>query len=449
MRVVLPLLSVLLLLPSAHAADLVWVTTDFTTGGLARQHAGSCAATEASLVVPGDPAVRSWDRYVFVIGRLGYDNVTILDADNLSAVLGQYSIGNGSNPQDLLVRDHGWALVSRFDSPNLLVLNPLTGETLGTVDLSPFADGDGNPEATLLARVGDRILVVCQRLDRGTPWMDPAGPGCVVVLDAEGGGIVDVDPSTPDPDPFWLPAANPTGAALVGGNLYLTCTGTWSDAEDGALVWLDPLTGEATVVVREAVLGGNVCGIAVDRGSAFLVVSYPDWTNGVVPYDLGTGHVGAPLQGVSGGYIPHVLAWDGVLYVADQGTWAQPELAGVVLFDTRTTQKVCGPVSVGLPPMGGCVIASTGATLPEIEHLIRVWPNPTTHEVSLAVPQGWAVREATLWDLAGHRVLCRTLREGETTILLRDARGNPLPSGSYVLTVVGEGSSASCLLVVE
>ena len=39
------------------------------------------------------------------------------------------------------------AYVSFFESNTLLICNPLTGATLGTIDLSSFADADGIAEA--------------------------------------------------------------------------------------------------------------------------------------------------------------------------------------------------------------------------------------------------------------------------------------------------------------
>ena len=58
--------------------------------------------------------------------------------------------GNGTNPQDIAFVSASRAFVSRYDVSALLVLNPATGDSLGRVDLSTFAQ----------VEVLERVLVV-------------------------------------------------------------------------------------------------------------------------------------------------------------------------------------------------------------------------------------------------------------------------------------------------
>lgn len=421
---------------TAHASKIAWVTTDFSTGGLASHTAGECAAAQIPVLVPGDAVVRGGQGYVFVVGRLGYDNVTVLDAARLENVVHQYSTGNGTNPQDILAVGPDRAFITLFERSWLLVAHALSGEILDSVDLAPFADADGIPEATRLVRHGDRVYIVCQRLDRATPMMDPAGPGCIAVVDALTGQLVDMDPATPEVDPLWLPGSNPTSACQVGCDLFLTCTGNWSSYEDGALVHVDLGSGQARIIMEEQTAGANVSAVAVHGQKAFLVASYPDWSNAVITCDLASGIPGEPLPGPSGGYIPDILIHDGILYIADQGTWSNPALAGVMLIDAVAEGIICGPVFTGLPPMSGAVIAPAGALGPSMETLVRVWPNPASGLVTVGLPHECEDCLLALHDVSG-RVVTRSAVAGQlTTIDLRGVPGGVAP-GVYLLCIDG------------
>ena len=52
----------------------------------------------------------------------------------------------------------------------------------GTIDLASLADGDGLPEMSQMALVGERLFVSLQRLDRRTGFV-PNGPSWLAVVD--------------------------------------------------------------------------------------------------------------------------------------------------------------------------------------------------------------------------------------------------------------------------
>lgn len=432
----------------ARAGDIVWVTTDFSTGGIALQDAGECTAREVGIPVPGDAAVQSWGGYIFVVGRLGFDHITVCEATQPDVVLSQYSTGNGTNPQDIAPAAPGRAFVTLFERSHVLVIDPLTGGSLGTVDIALFADPDGIPEATRIVRHDDRVYVVCQRLDRSTPMMDPAGPGCLAVLEAATGAVVDADPSTPAIDPIWLPSSNPTDITQAGADLYLACTGSWSLADDGAVVHVDLRTGQTRIVAEEQDLGANLSGLAVWGSTAFVAVSYPDWSNAVIPCDLASGTWGAPIEGTSGGYIPDLLAHDGVLYVADQGTWSDPGQAGVLLVDAATEGPICGPVSTGLPPFAGAAVTPAEAETAPTTLAMRVQPNPTSDYVEVNLSRPCAGGLVTLHDLAGRTVGATRLEGDEVFLDLRADHAHVAP-GAYVVRFAGCGVHLSQPLIVR
>ena len=76
---------------------------------------------------------------------------------------------------------------------SLLIVNPQDGAELGQIDLSAFVDADGLPEVSQIVRVGDRLYLSCQRLDRNGGW-GPADVSYLIVVDLATDTLVDVDP---------------------------------------------------------------------------------------------------------------------------------------------------------------------------------------------------------------------------------------------------------------
>ena len=442
--------------PAFAEDELVWLTSDFTTGGLVLQQAEECETSELSVEVAGDAAVRSQDGYIFVLNRFGYDNVTVLSASDPEDVLAQFSTGNGSNPQDILIIEGHKAYVAALQRTHLLIVDFAAGEITGQIDLSSFADtADGIPEAVHLIPAGDHVLVMCQRLDQTTAYWDPAGPGCLAMIDPETDAVVDANPATPDVDPIWLPCPNPTSWARTSAALLVACVGNWGLYDDGGLVGVDP-TGltPAAVAITETEAGGNLYEAAATGNSVHVVVSYPDWSYGVLPFDPGAGVLGDRLSGTSGGYVPDMVAHEGILYVADQGTSSSPELAGILLVDAAADTLICGPVQTGLPPASGAVVKPLDSPVsPLPEHaftLVRCWPNPARHSVSLAhLGDDPGSLRITLYDLCGRELVQLDMEESRALLPLSDAAGRAYPAGSYILRARAEGMVEDHALIIR
>jgi hypothetical protein len=442
---------------SAYGQDeLAWLTTDFTTGGFVLQHPGECETTELDVEVAGDAVVRSQNGYIFVINRYGYDNITVLSASNPEEVLVQFSTGNGSNPQDILIVEGQKAYVTILQSPEVLIVDFLAGEITGQIDLSAFADeADGIPEATHVIPDQDHILVMCQRLDQTTDFWDPAGPGCLAVIDPASDSVVDVDPSSPGVDPIWLPFGNPTSWARTLTSLLVTCVGNWSLYDDGALVAIDPIGETAPeTLVTESTANGNIYEVASIVNAVYVAISYPDWSYAALPYYLDPGTLGQALFGTSGGYIPDLLAHQAVLYIADQGTSAEPELAGLILVDADIDSFICGPVTTGLPPSSGAAVQPFGSDenpfVPRDLKLARIWPNPAQQLVRVELTSlerdGMHV---SLYDLTGRMVGKKSSSEHTTVMRLNDTTGRSCAPGSYILRVEAVGAVEDHSLVIR
>ncbi|MFL2540833.1 MAG: hypothetical protein ACJ0UT_02470 [Candidatus Latescibacterota bacterium] len=177
----------------AHAqSNLFVLTTDFATGNTAFWEPQESEARVNLLNVHADAVGKYHDGKVYIINRLGQDNIIVLDENDLSMPLLQFSIGNGANPHDIEIVSPDKAYVSLYATAELLIVNPQNGVELGRIDLSAFADADGLPEVSHIVRAGPRLYLSCQRLDRDNGWI-PVEPSYLIVVDIASDRVVDVD----------------------------------------------------------------------------------------------------------------------------------------------------------------------------------------------------------------------------------------------------------------
>ena len=91
------------------ATKIYWVASDYSTGEL--RAAVDTAETALALEVYQDSKVVSFDGAVFVLERMGADNVVRIDPET-DEVLYQESLGAGANPYDIVAADDSTALVA-------------------------------------------------------------------------------------------------------------------------------------------------------------------------------------------------------------------------------------------------------------------------------------------------------------------------------------------------
>jgi len=293
--------------------------------------------------------------FAFVIERLGADAVAVLDPGNGWRIAAEYSVGAGANPQDFVLLSDERAAVSLYEEPALRLVHPLTGAGAGEVDLRPFADDDGNPEAGGLATRGDRAFVLLQRLDRDGGFA-PADRGLIVPLTLEG----DVEQA------ILLSGANPAvrpryQTALE--RFVIVESGHFTVMQDevlpdGGVELFDLTTGTLSgFVITAQALGGDIVDAVIasaQTGFAIIGVREGDVpTTRLVPFD--------PVAGTAGPALIVSPAWDLVsleltpdnreLWVADRNFSAP----GVRVFDVESKgERTVAPIDTGLPPFMIC-----------------------------------------------------------------------------------------------
>ena len=445
------LASALLLLANSSSAqsDLFVITTDFATGSTAFLAADAAEAEVNLLGIHSDAVGHYHDGRVYIVNRLGQDNILVLDAMDLRTPLTQFSVGNGTNPHDVEIVAPDKAYVSRYDAASLLIVNPQDGAELGEIDLSAFADADGLPEVSQIVRVGDRLYLSCQRLDRNGSW-GPADVSYLIVVDLATAALVDVDPDAEGVQGIALSAGNPNSMAVVGEQIAVGVVVHFGDRAGGVEI-VDTATHRSLgLAVSEEDLGGDITSmVLVNQNRGYAVVADENFANSVRPLDLSSGTVGAPLENISGGYIASLAVDGDRLIVADRGSFADPASAGLKFYDATTGAFRRGPIDTGLPPANIVVLSDaavptaveeTADSLPQEFALEAAYPNPFNASVQIpfAVWQPNTSVELTVHDVLGRTV--RTLTAGTVAagrhVLHwdgRNAAGETVGNGAYLV----------------
>jgi hypothetical protein len=448
-------------------SGLFVVTSDFQSGSAAYLAPGAAAAETNLLNLHGDAVARYHDGRIYVLNRFGQDNVLVLDPGDLRNPLLQFSVDNGSNPQDIVFAGPTKAYVTRHESTHLLVVDPRDGTRLGEVDLGGFADADGLPEMAEMAVVGPYLYVVCQRLARDQGW-GPADVSYLAVVDTRTDALVDQDPAVPRIQGIQLAAANPSMLVARERELVVAEVAGYGDLAGGIEI-IDLASGRSTgLVVTEADLGGDVTGLAMATDThGYAVVSDASFTNWIRPIDLGTGQVGPPLAGHSGGYTPDLVVDGDRLIVADRGNFTDPaSQPGLLVYDAATGQKRAGPVPVGLPPASIAVMAEgrstavlepAGQVLPANARLGDAYPNPFNSQtlIPLEIPGDERQASLVVRDVLGRRIrvlVAGPLAAGRHTFSWdgRDDDGQAASSGLFLVELrLGDWRAASKLLLLK
>jgi hypothetical protein len=455
--VALALLLVACAVAPARATDTraFALCSDFSTGSLSAVDLGTRVVSQDVAPIGPDAMARWFGGRLYVVNRFGQDNVEPIDPAGWGIT--QYSVGNGSNPQDIAFVGPGRAYVSRYGSTSLLIVNPVTGAQLGSVSLAGFADSDGLPEMARMARFGNRLFVACQRLENFAVTQ----PAVIVVVDTDADTVLDVNPALPGIQGIPLTGRNPVTAFLTDrahSRLLIGVAGNYG-ALDGGIEAIDPNTLTSLgIVVPETALGGDISDLEIrDGGHAYALVTLSN-ANQLVSWDPGSGVVLDTLTTASGGFsLPDMEANDrGELYVC-RNDFASP---GLLVFRMSDDALVAGPLSTGLPPLAvtfdHASDAITGAPLPTPAPatglaLSAPWPNPvrTTARFAITAPATATVR-IELVDVSGRHVRTLTARPGAGAVTWdrTDEQGRRVPSGVYLARAIAGSATRAVRVVV-
>ena len=316
----------------------------------------------------GDDEVRHYNGKVYVLNRWGYDLIEVFDAEDNFEKVSEFSTGTGTNPQDIAFISNNKAYVTCYDTTDLLIVNPTTGEHLGTIDLSEYADDDGIPEMHKMVSFKflgkNRVYVTIQRLDRDN-WFAPTDKSYIVELDGDKDTVIRA---------IQLTQVNPSTAPVLDGiHILVGETGSWFDGEDGGIERINIFTNEAEgFIVSEADLGGNIIdfdiynkysglkglilslldhhlGIMLLKRNIYAIVSDMTYNTSLMSFNLKE-QTSTELFSTEGYQLADLAINDkGGLYLADR----TPGSSGIRIFNAKTgEQETSTPIDVGnYPPV--------------------------------------------------------------------------------------------------
>jgi len=403
------------------------------------------------------------DGLIYVVNRAGADNIQVIDPAQDFATIRQFSVGAGSNPQEICFAGPGRAFVTRYDDHELWEVDPETGEHTGTIDLAPLADPDGLPEMHAMAIHGGYLYVTLERLNRDNYWM-PEPPSFLAVIDLADNSLVDLDPAAPGMQGFPLAATNPYSGIVIDpltGDFLIGETGDYG-VLDGGIERFDPDLRESRgMLIGEEELGGdlNVWKTANGKkGFAICMTPLPEGLTKVVAFDLFTReNLGTVVSSDEYAYSDmHIDTPRHLLFVADR-SYTNP---GIRIFDTETLAPLTtGPVPVGLYPLDLLGVPGPNSDVAEQEILrdglgLGAFPQPAAGPLvlRLQLPADGETR-VSVFDPAG-RLVAEPLRgyrlRGAQEIPWdpRDRQGKPLAAGTYVVRVRAGGCEETCKVAV-
>ncbi len=287
----------------------------------------------------------------FILQRLGVDSIIELDPDDFD-IVNEFSATPNSNPHGMAVVSEDRAYIARFGSTKMLLVNPFSGKVIiDTIDFSVYADDDGIPEVSDLARYGDKVFATVERLDRNDGW-SPVGGGLIAVIDVESGEIVG-DVALSGTRSYGEMAYSEAVKRYV-----IAEPGSWSDLENAGLEYFDPEDESVSgFFITEKALGGNVTkGLVVSQDKGYALVGV-EGENGndthIIAFNPKSGQkLDTILKTEGWTYGDIALTPDGSeLWVADRTV----DNDGIRIFDTKTDkEKTRKPIDVGLPPSDIC-----------------------------------------------------------------------------------------------
>lgn len=445
----------------AHAAEsrAFVLTTDFSTGSLSTVNLVTRAVSQDVEPAGSDATFRWFQGNLYIVNRFGGDNVQVVDGTTLNTVH-QWSTGNGSNPQDICFVSPTKAYVTRYESGDLLILNPQTGASPGVIHLGAFADADGIPEMAHMIRVERYVFVALERLSR--PSYQPTDSSLVAVIDSQTDTVVDVDPVAPGVQAILLTGKNPITQFefdRTSSRLLIGCVGAFG-VLDGGIEWIDPVNFRSLgFAVTESALGGELADITWWRSDhSYAIVSDPAFNTLLVSWSAASG------QKLGTVFAP------GGFSLTDSGVNDRDELyvcandlfnPGLHVFAAGTDAHLAGPLDCGLPPHDVTfdaaseeVLAAGPAPRGGALALAAPMPNPAlaSCRLSFAMPREGAAR-VEVFDVLGRSV--RVLVDGtveagahEVAWDLCGRSGTRVAPGVYAVRARAGGEEATRRIVV-
>ncbi|NBX69186.1 MAG: hypothetical protein EBR01_09525 [Proteobacteria bacterium] len=343
-------------MPPLKAAKMnhLWVTTtDYQSGLLVGIDLVQKSLEPLRIPIHSDAVVRApkGSPYFYVINRLGADNIEWGDRTN-GKVLGQFSVGRATNPQDIAIINPAQAYVTRFQSNKLLKVNPRTGVRIKEIDIFEGADSkdisstdpDGRPEMTWMNLQGARLLILLQRLN-SEKGFEPSNKSQLAVLNTASDRIEQI---------ITLKGTNPVTEMKSFFKGFVVGEAGIIGQKDGGIEFFDSNLNSLGWLTDEEKLGGDIVDcLILDKNRGLAIVAKDTFgvkpTTQLVLFSLVDGSVMSVVKD-SGKYSLQQLLLDeerNIVFVSDR----DPKKPGILALDSRSLVPLFASYyQTGLPP---------------------------------------------------------------------------------------------------
>jgi hypothetical protein len=321
---------------------LVLVTTvsdDYSVGALAGIGMESWLVYDNLTALTGDARVVVDDGMVYQLNGYGYDFVRIYQRDQWTSPQAEFSTGDYSNPVDAQVCG-GQLYISLYGGAGIGVYDPGTGILNGMVDLSDYADADGQAEPATMLEINGKLYVALQRMKTDVDYT--SDQGAIIELDCEASTISrswEVGPS-----PSIHPWLNHSELLVRTGNYFVL---------DGALSILNLSSGElGEPLLQESELGVEITDAVASSTAALVVTTDADSKYTIHCYDMLEGTL-TELETLSSFLMPLATTSRGEAWFPARPSWADPEAeAGLIVYNVAGCASITGPdwLQTELPP---------------------------------------------------------------------------------------------------
>lgn len=310
-----------------------------------------------------DASVRSFGNQLYVVNKLGQDNIQIVDpAKNFSVVL-QCSVGKGTNPQQIIVVSPTKAYVTLYQPEDnssslltvddLLIVDPSATSCNSfitrVIDLTLLTAADGEPlaRASSMVLVGKKLFVALQDLPKNLA-LAPNQAGKIAVIDTDT-DTLSSSLTLSGRDPVAMTYASSSGLIYVAHADFFDLTSSF-----GGIEVIDPTNLKSFgLVIDDLALGGAPGDIENAGSQGYVTVGVLDtksgkYTTKITSFNL-TPTAPSNLTDVykGQGYIQDMaIDPNGKLVIGDR----DPLINGLIFLDLSTGNVMDGPISTGPSP---------------------------------------------------------------------------------------------------
>jgi hypothetical protein len=331
------------------------VTDDGSTGG-----AASMTIEDPWTVLPAlepvglDPLVRHFFGRHYVVNREA-GTIQVIDPTSFETLT---TLDVGGLPQDIAVVGARQAYVSRFDSAELLQLDPLSGLVTDTIDLTFLADADGIPEMGTMILDGPLLFLQLQRIDRSAAQLAAAPPSFLAVIDVRTNQLVDADPGTSGLQAIRLTGRRPAYKMTVEAQsrrLYVSVPAGFFDSVEGAVeeIDLDTLQSLGFITTEGSLQTLDLSAFTLVGPDKGFVVTHTEIVESshVTGFSRQTGTPVSQIYTTLFGSIRNI-AHDPPTSQVFLPDHTSDDTVGVLVFDPETdTILTPTPIDVGAPPV--------------------------------------------------------------------------------------------------